>query len=52
MLQQMGLLEVSTDREGRRLYRATPEAMRVGHALSVVEGRNEWLRALLRKPGD
>ena len=51
MLQQMGLLEVTTDRDGRRFYRATPEAMRVGHALSSATGGNQGLRALLRKPG-
>jgi hypothetical protein len=51
ILRDMGLLEVSIDGEGRRLYRSTPEGMRLGHALSELDGRNEWLRALLRKPG-
>jgi hypothetical protein len=50
MLRDMGLLKVTTDPEGRKTYRLTAGAMRVGHSLAIVDARDDWLLRLLRTP--
>jgi len=50
ILRDMGLLEVIVDPEGRQVHRLSPEGMRIGHTLAIVNGENARLRALPRKP--